>query len=261
MHVLITGGRGSLGRALILALARREQGHVVRVMSRRARRESVTTEVEWAQADIASGSGIEEAVEQIGVIVHAASDPRRAEAVDVDGTRKLVEAARKARVSHLIYISIVGIDDIPLGYYKRKRAAEKIIESSGLPYSILRATQFHSLVNSMLVAAARLPVIMPIPTDFRFQSVDESEVAQRLAQCVGDGPRGRMADFGGPEVLSLGEMAESWLDVARVRKRLIRLPLPGSVAAAFRAGKNTAPDGVRGEIRWRDWLIRRRKSE
>jgi hypothetical protein len=46
------------------------------------------------------------------------------------------------------------------------------------------------------------------------------------------------------------------LDVARVRKRLIRLPLPGSVAAAFRAGKNTAPDGVRGEIRWRDWLIR-----
>ena len=261
MHVLITGGRGSLGCALIPAITGNGKGHVVRVMSRRARRDAVPTEVEWAQADIASGSGIEEAVEQISVIVHAASDPRRAEAVDVDGTRKLVEAARKARVSHLIYISIVGIDDIPLGYYKRKRAAEKIIESSGLPYSILRATQFHSLVNSMLVAAARLPVIMPIPTDFRFQSVDESEVAQRLAQCVGDGPRGRMADFGGPEVLSLGEMAESWLDVARVRKRLIRLPLPGSVAAAFRAGKNTAPDGVRGEIRWRDWLIRRRKSE
>lgn len=257
MHVLITGGRGSLGRALIPAIA--SNGHVVRVMSRRPRPALFNPEVEWAQADIASGSGIEEALEQISVIVHAASDPRRAEAVDVDGTRQLLEAARKVGVSHVIYISIVGIDDIPLGYYKQKRAAEKIVESSGLPYSILRATQFHSLVDSMLLAAARLPMIMPIPTDFRFQSVDESEVAQRLAQCVGDGPRVRVADFGGPEVLSLGEMAESWLEVARVRKRLIRLPLPGSVAAAFRAGKNTVPDGVRGEIRWRDWLIRRGK--
>ena len=64
MHVLITGGRGSLGRALIPAITGNGKGHVVRVMSRRARRESVTTEVEWAQADIASGSGIEEAVEQ-----------------------------------------------------------------------------------------------------------------------------------------------------------------------------------------------------
>ena len=259
MHVLITGGSGSLGRALIPAIA--GAGHVVRVMSRRPRPESVKTEVEWAEAELASGNGIGEAVDRISVILHAASDFRRAEAVDVVGTRNLVEAARKAGVSHLIYISIVGIDDIPYGYYKRKRAAEEIIESSGLPYSILRATQFHSLVNSMLLAAARLPIIMPIPGDFRFQSVDESEVAQRLAQCVADGPRARVTDFGGPEVLSLGEMADTWMDVKGVRKRLIRLPLPGSVAAAFRAGKNTVPDGVRGEIRWRDWLIRRGESE
>jgi uncharacterized protein YbjT (DUF2867 family) len=229
-------------------------------MSRRPRPESVKTEVEWAQADIASGNGIAEAVERISIIVHAASDARRAETVDVGGTRNLVEAARKAGVSHLIYISIVGVDDIPFGYYERKRVAEEIIESSDLPYSILRATQFHSLVNSLLLAASRLPIIMPIPTDFRFQSVDESEVAKRLAGCITDGPRGRVADFGGPEVLSLGEMAQSWLEVAHVRKRLIRLPLPGAVAAAFRDGKNTVPDGARGEIRWRDWLIGRRQS-
>lgn len=87
-----------------------------------------------------------------------------------------------------------------------------------------------------------------------------SEVAGRLAACLSDGPRGRLVDFGGPEVLALEGMAEAWMEANGVRKRLVRLPLPGVAAKALRAGRNTAPEGVRGRVRWREWLERRARS-
>lgn len=258
MKVLITGGTGTLGR--ILARAVTTKGHAVRVMSMRPRSSSDPASVEWAQADLASGEGLREAVEGVEAVFHLASDFNNAEAVDVVGTRRLVEASRAARVSHLVYISIVGIDDIPTDYYRRKREAERIIESSGVPHSIQRATQFHSFVGNLLSKAARVPLFMPLPANFKFQSVDESEVAGRLAGCLADGPRGRLTDFGGPEVLMLDEMAEAWMEAGGVRKKLVRLPVPGAAAKALRAGKNTAPEGVRGTIRWREWLERRAAS-
>lgn len=255
MKVLVTGGAGSLGRSLVRALAR--EGHAARVMSRRARPAGAAEGVEWANADLVTGEGLAAAVEGAEAVVHAASDPRRAEAVDVGGTRRLLEAARAAGVAHLVYISIVGVDEIPFGYYRRKLAAERLVESSGVPYSVLRATQFHSLVDFLLTQAARVPLVMPLPTDFKFRSVAESEVAGRLSACVGAGPRGRLADFGGPRVQTLGEMARAWKGARGVTKRVVRLPLPGAVAAAFRAGKNTAPDGERGTTGWEEWLSRR----
>jgi uncharacterized protein YbjT (DUF2867 family) len=255
MKVLVTGGTGNLGRALTRAVTATR--HTVRIMSRRDRPQLATNNFEWAQADIALGEGVREAVAGVDAILHAASDPRRARAVDVNGTRHLVEAAQASGIAHLIYVSIVGIDDIPYSYYKRKREAEEIIKSSGVPYSVLRATQFHSLVDSLVSVAARVPVVMPLPTDFKFQSVAESEVAERLVRQLIERPGGRLPDLGGAEVLTLGEMAEIWMSVKGARKKLVHLPLPGAIAAGFRAGKNTAPEGVRGVTRWREWLIQR----
>ncbi|HEV2802602.1 MAG TPA: NAD(P)H-binding protein [Pyrinomonadaceae bacterium] len=255
MKVLVTGGTGSLGRILVRALVR--EGHAVRIMSQRARRRPEMPDVEWAQADLASGEGVREAVEGVETVFHLASDFNNPEAVDVSGTRRLVEASREGRISHLVYISIVGIEDIPTNYYRRKREAERIIESSGVPHSIQRATQFHSFVGSLLSKAARVPFVLPLPANFKFQSIDEAEVAARLARCLADGPRGRLIDFGGPEVLTLDEMAEAWMEVNGIRKKLIRIPLPGAAAKALRAGKNTTPEGLRGMLRWREWLAGR----
>jgi uncharacterized protein YbjT (DUF2867 family) len=220
-------------------------------MSRRPRPQSNR---EWAQADIASGAGVREAVAGVDAILHAATDPRRSTEVDVNGTRQLVEAARASRITHLIYVSIVGIDEIPYSYYKRKREAEEIIKLSGVPHSILRATQFHSLLNTLVSVAGRLPMVMPLPLDFKFQPVAESEVAERLVRQLGTRASERLPDFGGPEVLTLGEMARTWMSVKGVRKKLIHVPLPGSVAAGFRAGKNTGAE-ARGVISWREWLL------
>jgi uncharacterized protein YbjT (DUF2867 family) len=258
LKVLVTGGAGALGRSLVRALER--DGHAARVMSRRARPASAHAGVEWACADISTGEGLGAAVEGVDAVIHAASDPRRAEAVDVEGTRRLLEAARTAGVAHLVYISIVGVDVIPFGYYRRKLAAERLVESSGVPFSILRATQFHSLVDFLLTQAARVPFLMPLPTAFKFRSVDEGEVAARLSACVEAGPRGRQPDFGGPRVHTLGEMARTWKAVRGVAKRVVNLPLPGAVAAAFRAGKNTAPEGERGAVTWEEWLARPRRT-
>lgn len=259
MNVLVTGGTGNLGQCLTRAIAAR--GHAVRVLSRRSRPQSATNSFEWAQADIASGEGVREAVAGVDAILHAASDARRARAVDVNGTRHLVEAARANSTAHLIYVSIVGIDDIPYSYYKRKREAEEIIKSYGVPHSILRATQFYTLVDSLISVAARVPLVIPLPMDFKFQCVAESEVAERLVHQLAERPSGRLPDFGGAEVLTLGEMAKTWMSAKGMMKRLIHLPLPGAVAASFRAGKNTAPEGVRGVIGWREWLMQRIHSK
>lgn len=257
MRVLVTGGTGTLGSTFAKAAA--EAGYTVRIMSRRPRPQDVPTGLEWASADLETGEGIDEAVSQVDAILHAATRPGlQSRNVDVDGTRRLVEAARAAGVAHVIYPSIVGIDEIPYRYYRHKLEAERIIAESGIPHTILRATQFHTLVDQVLAAASRIPFVIPLPTDFCMQSVAASEVALRLRQALADGAGGRLPDFGGPEVDSVGEMARAWMDVTKKHRCLVRLPLPGQTARAFREGKNTVPGQAQGELRWRTWLEQRR---
>src|SRR3990172_8391245 len=171
-RVLITGGTGGLGREAAPRLA--GAGATGRGMSRRAApAEGAPTE--WAQAQIETGEGLAEAVAGVDVIVHCASSPfRRTRVVDVEGTRRLLEAAKAAGVPHFVYISIVGIDRIPLGYYKHKLAAERLIEESGVPYSIQRAPQFHTLVDQIMRNLLRFPVGL-YPAGFKFQPIDPGD--------------------------------------------------------------------------------------
>ncbi|HYR11099.1 MAG TPA: NAD(P)H-binding protein [Longimicrobium sp.] len=253
MKILLTGGTGGLGSEVVRAAE--AAGHTVRIASRRARPHDAPPAREWARMDLESGDGIREALEGVDAVIHAASDPRRHAIVDVEGTRRLVDAARAAGTAHLVYVSIVGIDQIPFAYYRSKLAAEQIVAASGVPHSILRATQFHAFVETMLAGFARTPLVVPVPAGFRFQSVDTREVADRLIRAAQDGPGGRLRDFGGPEVLGFGEMAAAWKNARGIRKPAVPLPLPGLVAAAFRAGMATLREGgERGTIRWEDWL-------
>lgn len=255
MRVLVTGGTGVLGREIVSGpLA---AGFMRRVLTRRTRPSTVSSETEWAQADLLTGDGLAEALADVHTIIHAASDSRNSVAVDVDGTRRLVEAAAIAGVRHFIYVSIVGIDRIPFSYYRNKLAAEAIVERGRVPWSVLRATQFHSLVDSVLRQLARVPLVMPVPTRFLIQSVDEADVARRLMRCVADGPCGRLTDYVGPERMTLGDAARTWVSVRGLTHPVINLPLPGAMAAALREGLNTNPAGEAGSATWRDWLVAR----
>jgi uncharacterized protein YbjT (DUF2867 family) len=257
MRVLITGGSGRLGRVLVPLLS--AAGHSVRVLSR-VQRTGPGLHVSCVVGDLTTGAGLVEAVTDIDSVVHLASNSRNAQAVDVEGTQRLIEAARAADVKHLLYVSIVGVDRIPFAYYQRKLAVERMIAESGVPFSILRATQFHSFVAFLLSEAAKYPFVMPIPSGFFVQSVAVEEVADRLCRAVDDGPCGRLRDFGGPEVLPVEEVAEAWIQQPHlyVALRAIPIYLPGKVAEAFRAGYNTCPDGERGRETWREWLKRSR---
>lgn len=259
MKVLVTGGTGTLGNKFVSAAT--DAGHAVRILSRRSHPENRQGETEWARADLATGEGVAEAVRGIDAVMHAATSPGFGAAkVDVEGTRRLVEISQAASVGHILYPSIVGIDKIPFSYYRHKLQAETIIEESSVPHSILRATQFHTFVDQIVSAAMRLPLVTLLPTDFRVQSVAASEVAQRLSRLLGEGASGRLPNFGGPEVAHLDEMASIWMDVKGKRKRVIRLPLPGRAAQAFRDGKNTDPNRKAGRITWRRWLETQKKT-
>ena len=149
-QILVTGGTGSLGSRVVNRLS--EAGDKVRVMSRYRHANTI-------RGDLLTGEGLEEAVEGVSTIIHCASSSlRKTRQVDVDGTRRLLWAAERAGVSHLLFVSIVGVDRNPyFPYYRMKLETERIIEHSEVPWTILRATQFHRFVLRLIQTLDRLP--------------------------------------------------------------------------------------------------------
>ncbi len=251
-RILLTGGTGVFGRHLLPRL--KAAGYPVRVLSRQPRPATAPAEVEWVTGDLDTGAGLEAAVAGAPIIVHAASSPARCtRAVDVDGTGKLLAAAQAAGGARFVFVSIVGIERVPYAYYQAKLAAEALVRDSALNWSIVRATQFHNLLHSYLKGWMRWPLLW-LPTDWQLQPVHPGEVAQYLTDQLANGATGRWRDFGGPEILTLGQIIEQWAAVRGRGLRTWRLPLPGKLSAALRSGGLTAPDRAAGRVTWGQWL-------
>ncbi len=256
--VLVTGGTGTLGRLVVGQL--RDAGRDVRVLSRRPHESA--DGIEYAIGDLSTGEGIESAVEGAATILHCAGSSRG----DEDKARQLVRAASRAGASHLVYISVVGADRIPMmsrvdramfGYFGSKLAAERVIEKSGVPWTTLRAAQFHDLILMVAKQVAKLPV-MPVPAGLRFQPVDTGEVAARLVELTLGGPSGLVPDLAGPRVYGLADLFRSYLRAAGRRSRpMVPLRIPGRAARAIRDGANLAPDQILGTRTWEDFLAER----
>ena len=245
-QVLVTGGTGVLGRRVVERLG--SEGIRARIFSRSGRPGTI-------RGDLLTGEGLTPAVEGVETIVHCASSPfRNARGVDVEGTGRLLEAAVEAGVSHLAYISIVGIDLAPsYPYYRIKLETERVVERSPVPYTILRATQFYDLVLMAMRFLDRLPV-MVVPRGFLGQPIDAGEVAGRLVELALSGPAGRVPDIGGPEVGTLADAARDYLRVKGSRRRIFEIPVPGKSARAFREGALTCPEQPYGKVRWEEFL-------
>lgn len=250
--ILVTGGTGVLGRLVVARLA--ADGHPVRVMSRRPRpRDDDRAGVEWATADLTSGQGVDAAVAGTGAIVHCATalSGRR----EPELARVLTDAARRAGSPHLVYVSIVGVDRVPFPYYRGKLAAEQLIEHSGVPCTVQRATQFHDLLRTVFASAAKSP-LMPVP-DLPFQPVDAGEVAVRLARLAVERPGGRAADLGGPQVRDARSLARAYLAATGRRRLLLPLRLPGAVFGAYRRGGHLAREHAEGTVTFEAYLAAR----
>lgn len=253
-HILVTGGNGGLGREVVARL--NPDHHTVRIMSRGTRPSNLDPRIEWAQADLRTGSGVAEAIHGAEVVYHLATgrSPKDVQSVDVEGTRRLLELSRKEDVKNFIYTSIIGAEHFPgFFYYKAKVEAERLIESSGVPYTILRAAQLHSLIDRVLKTANRLPFIL-LPTTMQMQAVDTGEFGAQLAPLAHEPALRRVPEFAGPEVLLSGEMARIWLNLRGIQKPIINVPLPGKTMNAFRRGLNTAPQQNVGKITWAEWV-------
>jgi uncharacterized protein YbjT (DUF2867 family) len=255
--ILVTGGTGTLGRLVVARL--RDTGCDVRVLSRR--HHEAADGIEFVTSDLATGEGIQLAVDGARTIVHLAGSPKG----DEDKARNLVRAASRAGAPHLVYISVVGADRIPIGsrvdrsmfgYFGSKLAAERIVADSGLPFTTLRATQFHDLILTVAQQMAKLPVV-PVPAGFRFQPVDADEVAARLVELTLGEPAGLVPDMGGPRVYGAADLLRGYLRASHRRRLIAPVWLPGKAARVFRAGGNLAPEQAVGHRTWEAFLADR----
>lgn len=238
MTILVTGGTGRLGRPTVAAL--RAHGHDVRILSRRPG-------AGHAVADLATGEGLHDALVGVDVVVHLATSRSK----DIGQTRNLL-AAMAGTDAHLVFVSIVGVDRIPLGYYRDKVASEQAIAASEIRHTIIRVAQFHGFVSEFLDAQRRLPVTLVIPVSA--QTIHVPEVAERLVELVESREEGRVADLGGPEQLTLAEYASQWQEAHGRRRPIWTLHLPGALMRAFRAGHHMPGLPGAGTVTFAEYL-------
>ncbi|MFH8386591.1 SDR family oxidoreductase [Kitasatospora sp. NPDC018058] len=252
--VLVTGGTGTLGRQVVPLL--RAAGRAVRVLSRQAR--AAGDGVPYVRCDLLGDPAeadvrLDGALAGVDTVLHLAGGPKG----DDEATRRLVAAARRAGVRHLVYISVIGADKVPLGYFRSKLAAEEAVTGSGLPYTVLRAAQFHDLAFTVVEKMTKLPVV-PVPGGVRWEPVDVREVAARLVELTLDEPAGAVPDLAGPTVYEMGELTRRFLAAQGRRFRQMPVRVPGELGRAYRAGDNLAPDGAEhGRRTWEEFLAER----
>ena len=234
MNVAIVGGTGTVGAEAARQLA--DRGHAVRVLARHAPEFPV---------DLTTGAGLERALEGVEAVVDAAQGSR---SVLVDGAARLLRAERAAGVEHHVAVSIIGIDRVGGRYYRAKLDQEAAVRSSGVPWTIVRASQFHTLVARAFRASARFGVVPSVPVPL--QPVDPREVGRVLAETVEADPSYAITEFAGPEVVSVRELAHRWRRQTGSRALPLRLPVPRSL----RAGGLTNPGAWRGEVTFDTWL-------
>jgi uncharacterized protein YbjT (DUF2867 family) len=256
LPILVTGGTGRLGRLVVADL--KDAGRRVRVLSRGRKVVDEPEGVESVTADLSTGEGVEAAVRGAEIIVHCAGSAKG----DADKARTLVRTASRAGVRHIVYIAVIGDDEIPIesgidrmmfGYFAEKRTAEQIVADSGIPWTTLHATQFYDAMFSLLQTMAKLPVI-PVPSGFRFQPIDEAEVASTLVQLALGAPAGRVPEMAGPRVYEMADLIRAYFRASGKNRPIISVPTFGKAAAAFRAGANLAPDHAVGRRTWEEFL-------
>jgi uncharacterized protein YbjT (DUF2867 family) len=259
--ILVTGGTGRLGRHVVARL--RDEGRRLRVLSRRTH--EAVDGIEYVTGDLLGHEGIQVAVDGVGTVVHLAGTSKG----DDETTRNLVRAASVAGVQHVVYVSVVGADRVPIesridramfGYFGSKLASERIISDSGLPWTMLRATQFHDLLLMVAEQMARSPVI-PVPSGVRFQPVDTGEVAAKVVELALGEPAGLVPDIAGPRVYETADLLRAYLRTRGIRRLLVPVRLPGKAARAIRAGANLTPDRAVGHRTWEEFLAEKVPSE
>jgi uncharacterized protein YbjT (DUF2867 family) len=244
-HVLVTGAAGVLGRSVMTAF-RRIGVRVTRISRRALAAES--GDVDWVQSDLLRSDTLFNVFRGMDVVVHCASNPREP-AQDVTAIDNMLQAAKG--VSHFVYVGIAGIEEAAKSfpYYRAKLACEAQLHAGCVPYSIVRATQFHPFVDLILRQLQIGPVLL-LPA-MKLQPVDVEFVAERLVSHALGPPQRRPPDIHGPEPLNATELAQAWRQARHVRRLTLQVPAFGILGAMARLRTATGESGGKA---WQSWL-------
>lgn len=248
MRVAVIGGTGTLGRLVVAELA--AAGDEVRVLSRTAT--GVPAGVTHHPLDLRTGDGLAAALDGIDAVVDAANANAKADDVLVAGTRRVLAAGQAAGVGHHVLISIVGCDRVPVGYYRAKTAQERVLAEGPVPWSLLRATQFHPLLDGLFATSARFGISprARVPV----QPIDPRVVAVRMAAAVHAGPGGRLPDLAGPRIERADELAATWARATGRRRLPLPIPVAGKLGRALRAEGLCSRAGTTEGLDFAGWL-------
>ncbi|GAA1608768.1 SDR family oxidoreductase [Actinoplanes couchii] len=242
MRIAVAGGTGLTGRLVVQALE--ADGHTPVPLSRAT------------GVDLTTGTGLDAALAGAGAVVDASNVTTMSKAVAVSyfdqAGRHLADAAQRAGVRHLVSLSIVGVDRVKLGYYTGKLRQEEIVRAGAVPWTILRATQFHEFAGQTL---DRVPGPVAAVPSGKIQPVAVREVAALLATLAAGEPHTAILELAGPRVESLPDMARRLMAAGRAPRRPV-LPVyfPGGMSGG---GLLPTGDGPRGTQTFEDWLADR----
>jgi uncharacterized protein YbjT (DUF2867 family) len=245
MRIAIAGGTGTVGRPTVDAV--RAAGHEPVVLAR-------STGV-----DVVSGAGLDAALEHVDAVIDTTNvttlSADTAAKFFTTATGNLLAAAGRAGVGHVVVLSIVGVDRIPYDYYAGKLAQERVVEASAVPWTILRATQFHDFA-AQLYDRAKLGPLHVAPRA-RVQPVAVAEVGARLTELAAAGGQGRAADLAGPREEKLDEMVQAYARHIGKRGWIPSISLPGAQMKGMRAGHALPGPGAQlGAETFSAWLAR-----
>jgi uncharacterized protein YbjT (DUF2867 family) len=241
----VIGGSGTVGRHVVEALRTTGADVDVRVLTRSSAEHPV---------DLATGAGLGEALAGCDIVIDAANgSSRRPEPILVDGARRLGRACAEAGVGHLVCVSIVGIEHVPSRYYRAKLTQEDVVKTGEIPWTIVRSTQFHELVDAGLSALARWR--LSPRSSAALQPVAAREAGAAIAAVAHEAPAARTITVGGPERHDVSELARAWAQARRRRGLPVVLPLPRRLGGPLRAGALTCPNpDHRGSVPFHAWL-------
>lgn len=248
MKIAVAGGTGTIGRHIVATA--RARGHDVVSLSRAA------------GVNLVSGDGLAAALEGADAVIDAANiqtlNGKKSVAFFSATTRNLLQAEKAAGVRHHVALSIVGTDKAAAGYYAGKLAQEKLVSTADVPWTILRATQFHDFAEQLLQRSSVGPLAL-IPR-MATQPVAAREVAEALVEAAEKGPQGRIADLGGPERHQLASLVRAYARKQGEKKLILEFTAPGRLWRAMRNGDLLPGAGSAvGRQTFSEWLQSDRK--
>lgn len=243
MKIAVAGGTGTVGRHVVDTST--DRGHDTVVLSRAA------------GIDLVDGTGLDAALDGVDAVIDVASVRTRSAKASVEFfravTTNLLAAEVRAGVRHHVTLTIVGSDRAPWGYYAGKVVQEELVTHGPVPWTLLRATQFHEFAAQILdqLTFGRIHLV-PV---MRSQPVAALEVAQRLVEHAETGPAGRTRELSGPDVLHMVDMVRAYTRAVGEKGPVLTFPLPGKLGKAFRDGTLTAsPDADHGVQTFAQWI-------